>query len=394
MAYLLPDPGIPVGGTKGASVHVSSLCSAMVKHGAKVTLFAPKRTGPSPEGVSVIDIDVGPMKSGLDGEKLRIDAMARYYQQVEEHLRLDRPDIIHERLSLFAHGGSLSEKLGIARIVEVNAPVANERSTHFGLHYQDEAHRCELLALKDARVVAVSKPLVNWSMSHGARSALSIPNGANTQYLNPDNWKEKRIRIREELGMSSVVVISFVGSLKPWHGLEILLDAVSIAGIELPIGLLIVGDGPLRQTICEMGAKLPELVRFASIGAVAQNEVAQYLAASDISVAPFLPADPFYFSPLKVAEAMAAGLPIVASDFQSIRELLGKSGILVPPGDTKALAQALLDLIKDPLKRKMLSNLALERAHETLDWKSVAKSVLAEAQIAIKENANNPNGDI
>lgn len=382
IAYLLPDPGIPVGGTKGASVHVTALCEALAEKGATVTLFAPTVTGPTPKGVSTIHVDIGATKSGPEGEVLRMKAIEKFYGHVHEHLRSNPHDAIHERLSLFADGGCLSAQLGIPRLVEVNAPVADERSAHFGLEHYDRAKACERMALLNSVVVAVSMPLAKWSLSLGAKRAVSIPNGANTRLFEPSRWREDGLRIREQEGLEELTVIGFAGSLKPWHGLDIFMESLAILGKEENVGALILGDGPGMESLLEKGAELPATVRFCAVGAVAQIEVPKYLAALDISVAPYLPAEPFYFSPLKIAEYMASGLPVVASNSESVRDMLGSSGILVEPGDAGSLAEALLTLIRDGEKRSALSRSALERARNTLDWSLVAERVLNEIRSA------------
>jgi len=86
--------------------------------------------------------------------------------------------------------------------------------------------------------------------------------------------------------------------------------------------------------------------------------------------------DSFYFSPLKVAEYLAAGLPVVASDQGDLREIVGDAGLLVPPNDSAALAAALTRLCQDPGLRQTLLAAARARAG-ALDWLQVAGRVEA-----------------
>jgi glycosyltransferase involved in cell wall biosynthesis len=111
-------------------------------------------------------------------------------------------------------------------------------------------------------------------------------------------------------------------------------------------------------------------------GAVASDEVPRYLAAMDIAVAPYLPNERFYFSPLKVVEAMASGLPVIASDFEPVRDMLGPTGILVPSGDTAALAVAVGDLATDPDRRRRLGEAGRTRAVAQMDWLAVASRTM------------------
>ena len=382
IAYLLPDPGIPVGGTKGASVHVDAICGAMARHGASVTLYAPKVVGPlrsrGSEAVDVIAVEVGPIHSGDDADRSRIDAARRFFDSVGGALDASRPDWVHERLSLFAGAGTrLAAERGLPRIVEVNAPVALERITHFGLRLVADAHEAERDALRSSRVIAVSGPLTEWAKHCGAADAVVISNGADTGLFDPDCHELERSALRDRFGFdTSTTVVGFVGSLKPWHGVELLVDAVAAAATDMDVGLLIVGDGPRRDEVRKRMRSLPASMQGVVTGAIPSSEVPCYLAATDVAVAPYLPSDRFYFSPLKVVEAMAAGLPVIASEFAPIRELVGETGILVPPGDVGALSSAIRRLAGDPAVRVQMGRSGRARAVARLDWLAVAARTL------------------
>ena len=382
VAYLLPDPGIPVGGTKGASVHVDALCGTMARLGASVRLYAATVVGPlrsrGADGVEVHPVEVGRVRSGPDADVTRLAAARTFFESIEPDVRAFQPDWVHERLSLFAAGGTeLASTLGVPRVVEVNAPVADERIAHFGLRLTADAHLAEREALRGARVAAVSSPLAAWATERGAADATVIPNGADTGRLQPATWSKAGVELRRRLGFDEGrPVIGFVGSLKPWHGVELLLDAVAELAGSLAIGLLVVGDGPRRAMVDERARRLPASLQVAVTGAVPSDEVPQYLAAMDIAVAPYLPNDRFYFSPLKVVEAMASGLPVIASDFEPVRQMLGPTGILVPSGDTAALAVAIGDLSSDPDRRRRLGEAGRTRAVAQMDWLAVASRTM------------------
>ncbi|MHB1519432.1 MAG: glycosyltransferase family 4 protein [Acidimicrobiales bacterium] len=385
IAYLLPDPGIPVGGTKGASVHVESLCAALARMGARVVLYAARVTGSlraaGSEAVQVVPIDVGEVRSGTDADSTRISAAEEFFRTVGPLLDADRPDWVYERLSLFAGSGrALCATRNLDRVVEVNAPLANERMRHFGLERAAEAHRAERSALRDSRALVVSRPLAEWALETGASEAVVVPNGADTASFDPANWAGRRVNLRRRLGFDDQVVVGFTGSLKPWHGVDVLLEALGSLSSRRRLGLLIVGDGPGRAVTEQAARALPAWVTPVLTGAVPSSAVPGYLAATDISVAPYAPVDSFYFSPLKVAEGMAAGRAVVASDFPSIRELLGTTGVLVTPGDAAHLSSSITQLVDDPETRARLGAMARARAVHRLDWDTVAARTLAFAE--------------
>jgi glycosyltransferase involved in cell wall biosynthesis len=255
--------------------------------------------------------------------------------------------------------------------------VAEERRRHFSLTLVDEAARAELDALCGARVVAVSGPLAAWSRVTGAATAVVVPNGADTDGLERGRWERAGAAVRSECGFAeSQLVVGFAGSLKPWHGVEVLVEAVREASRGADLGLLVVGDGPRREAVVAAVRTLPAGVQVVLTGAVPPGRVPRYLAAMDMSVAPYLPSEDFYFSPLKVAEAMAVSLPVVASDFLPVRDLLGDTGVLVPPGDVESLARAIWELAVDPYARARHAAAGRSRAVESLDWLAVARRTI------------------
>jgi glycosyltransferase involved in cell wall biosynthesis len=102
----------------------------------------------------------------------------------------------------------------------------------------------------------------------------------------------------------------------------------------------------------------------------------------DVAVAPYPPQAEFYFSPLKVYEYMAAGLPVVASRIGQIEEAIrdGVDGVLCPPGDPEAFAAALLRLADDPLLRARLGRAARESVVAERTWSAVAGLIIGLAR--------------
>src|SRR5262249_4365696 len=208
--------------------------------------------------------------------------------------------------------------------------------------------------------------------------------------------------------------VGFVGTLKRWHGLTTLIEAFALLRTEKPLApasgergwgegvgasapspptslprsggegrnldvrLLIVGGGPERSHLeAAVAARgLSEAVVFT--GAVAPHQIPGLLASMDVAVAPYPKLANFYFSPLKVYEYMAAGLPIVASRIGQLAELLRheETGLLCPPGDSRALAAALERLHRDLALRKRLGAAARATAFEKHTWDAVARRIL------------------
>jgi glycosyltransferase involved in cell wall biosynthesis len=142
--------------------------------------------------------------------------------------------------------------------------------------------------------------------------------------------------------------------------------------------LLIVGDGPERARL-EADLAARDLRESAQLtGAVAPEAVPGLLASMDVAVAPYPPLASFYFSPLKVYEYMAAGLPVVASHIGQLAALLrdGVDGLFCPPGDAAALAAALERLKREPALRVRLGQAARAKVLREHTWEAVAQRIL------------------
>ncbi len=149
------------------------------------------------------------------------------------------------------------------------------------------------------------------------------------------------------------ILTGSVGRLTDQKGQRYLIDALSSLDGK---SLVIAGDGHLRSKLQEHANQLKVACKFA--GTVSPEKIPSFLRALDIFCFPSL----WEGLPNALVEAMAAGLPVVASDIPPHREVLGDAGIFVPPGDKDAIANALKRLINDSSLREALGIKAGERA--------------------------------
>src|SRR6266566_3881819 len=199
-----------------------------------------------------------------------------------------------------------------------------------------------------------------------------IPNGVDAERFRPD--------VRPAApGTLGSFTVGFVGSMKPWHGLDVLVEAFARLHGRVPDArLLLVGDGPARAAACaDLSARgLGGVVHCTE--AVPPLEVPGLLTSLDAAVAPYACANGFYFSPLKVYEYMAAGRAVVASRVGQLQTVIQHdvNGLLCPPGDAAALAAALERLRCEPAVRARLGRAARATVLDNHTWDAVAARVL------------------
>lgn len=184
---------------------------------------------------------------------------------------------------------------------------------------------------------------------------------------------------RQRLGLPmDVPIICHSGHLYPGRGGEETIEAL----VGLPQALLVMVGGR-AEDIARLRTKgnglgLGERLLF--IGQVPNNEVPAYLWAADVLVMPYTSRTPTvrYMSPLKMFEYMAAGRPIVATDFPVVREILreGETAVLVEPDSVQALREGILELLSDSARSKSLASRCLEQVRE-YSWTRRAQRILS-----------------
>lgn len=362
IAYVCADPGIPVFGIKGAAIHVQSVIGQLLKRGFEVDLFSPRVEGLPPSNLGTAKLKVHrlpggePHGSAADRE-LSCTAANR---DLAEALEASGPyDLVYERYSIWSHAGlETARQRGWPSVIEVNAPLIEEAARHFTLVHRELAQQSMERALNAAgHIVAVSREV---AQAIGRPSAVVVPNGVDHERFRPDIAPSRP---------SPLFTVGFVGNFRPWHGLDVLADCM---GRLQDTRLLAVGDGPERTMLETL--KQAELT-----GRVRNEDVPALLASMDVAVCPYPDIAGFYYSPLKLFEYMAAGVPVVASRIGQIPQIIsqGQTGLLVPPGDPAALAEAIKRLKQDQGLSRRIAAAAREQAIAAHSWERVVERILS-----------------
>ncbi|MEX1019262.1 MAG: ABC transporter transmembrane domain-containing protein [Litorilinea sp.] len=388
MAYICADPGIPVFGNKGASIHVQEVVRALQRQGITVELFAARLGGEPPPGLEHVPTHALP-------EIGKVDAAAREQRALAANAELKRRleqqgpfALVYERYSLWSYAGmDYARDHDCPGLLEVNAPLIEEQQQHRTLIHTEEANRVARRTFAAAQALlpvsqGVGDYLANFTEARGKTHVL--PNGVDPQRF-PLDLPPAQPRV------PGTFTVSFVGTLKAWHGLDSLVHAfVQLYAQDPSTRLLIVGDGPCREQLEAQidDASIAHAVHFT--GAVDHEQVPAWLRAMDVGVAPYPPLEDFYFSPLKVYEYMAAGLPTVASQIGQITDLIqhGHNGLLVRAGAVDELVDALQMLRNDAAQAARLARAARATIEEAHTWDHVAARI---QQLALAPTLSRPD---
>jgi glycosyltransferase involved in cell wall biosynthesis len=399
IAYVCADRGVRPSGRSGSATHVRELIRALVARGHDVTLLctaAETSSASLPCRVISFDEEATGSKVGSHIYKAArtLGDTSRATREVQELLlnsalttalsgMQPQPDLVYERQSLWCFAGlEFAKRVGAPHLLEVNAPLVDQQREFRELDLLSVAAGVESLLLSGSdRVLVTSPGLIPYARERGAsgRRVRVVTCGVPATILNGG--------ARSGASRDAPFVVGFLGTLKPWHGIDILLRAFrKLHRRSRDFRLLVIGDGPERARI-ETYLKAHNLEPYSEMpGEIEASGVPAQLARMSVGVAPYPDATPFYFSPLKLWEYAGAGVPIVASSAGDLPELFPhrEAALLHPPGSSSRLAEHIAKLHDDPQLAQRLARRArqIARAHT---WDRIAARVEKIANTAIAE---------
>jgi glycosyltransferase involved in cell wall biosynthesis len=364
IVYAALDQRVP--GTTGGSVHVTAVAAGLAALGHEVDVLTTPGPGPFPEGAARWHALPPPL--GLRHLRLlRTEAVRAFADK-------SRADVIIERYHNFGGEGMRAAKaLGAIGVLEVNAPVIDYPGSPKALldkallvepmrRWRDRQCRmADLIVTPAAGVLPEFVP---------RERIVEIEWGADTERFSPAATGP--LPFSKRPGARLAV---FAGAFRSWHGAINLVRAVRElrAGGRRDLDAVLIGDGPeLANAKAEAGG----IDGITFTGAVAHERMPACLAAADIGVAPFdVAAHPplqlaFYWSPLKVFEYMAAGLPVVAPAIPRLERILGPGHqrLLYDAREPGALAGALAYLADHEDERRRAGAAARQRVCDEFSW--------------------------
>ena len=317
--------------------------------------------------------------------------------------RIQNCGIIYQRLSVGNFlGVELSRMHKRPLVIEYNG---SEKwlSENWGTSYffKFMVEKIEVVTLRHAHlIVTISAALKDELIraGHTAERIVVVPNGFSQDVFSEDNLSGNNVQeLRQSItGGRNSVVFSFVGTFGPWHGTDVLADAIvhyfeayRSDQSDEDVKFLFVGEGVRKKTVTDILAPYIADGRVLMIGSVPHDQVVRYLAVSDVCILPTrknMDNSEFFGSPTKLFEYLAAGKPVIASPEGQVREVLAGSlhvknfkdkvdsldpsqiGIFFDSENEIQLAEAISLATENKQWRHSAGANARVRAHENYTW--------------------------
>jgi glycosyltransferase involved in cell wall biosynthesis len=357
--YVASDQVVP--GRTGGSVHVLEVASGLARRGHEVHAVVHAQPGAPPEE----------SLGGATFHRIRWSPDHRFFRfrarrEVETLLERTRAEAVLERYYNFGgEGVRAAAARNCPAVLEVNSPVVDHpASLKAGL---DALAGRPLRRYREGlcrRAAALLAPIPEIVPAFAREKTTIVTWGANVEAFSPDRRRE---RPREELGVPArAVVVLFSGSHRPWHGVHVLEEAGRRLRAREDLFFLFVG-GERRPARGFRGCHL---------GTLPYERMPELVASADVGVAPYDPSKlgqlqlGFYWSPLKIFEYMASGLPTVTIRRPPLTEIVREEqeGLFFREGSAADLAAALARLADDAPLRARLGGSARARVVERYSW--------------------------
>lgn len=366
-------------GPGGAEHLLAESLPHLARHGVipAVAALHSKEGNPVAERIAQLGVEV----SELGVERLRQpDGLRRVMTAAQKH----NTDLIHTQLEFSNVLGSLAaRRLRIPAVATLHTldapPPRSRRSLHFRAMSFALRHWCD-------RVIAVSESARQHHLGAARLTpakVITLYNGIDTARFDPH--PATRPDVRDELGIPrESPLITTVAVLREPKGIQHMLRALpDVLRTHPEVRYLVVGDGPHGPALRTLAADLG--VDHAVVWAGSRLDVERMLAATDVFVLPSLTEA----LPTVIAEAMASGLPVVATDVGGVAEMIdhGTSGFVVESGDPQALVGPIVRLLENPRQGEAMGRAGKRRSRRDFDVARQAERLAEQYRIMLRFEA-------
>ncbi len=377
----------------GQAVHIDEMIHALREQGHEVRVVAPGMGGDAagPGAPADMGAEAGWVKGLRERlpkslyELLELGYSLVAYRRLARAAREFQPDVVYERYNLFLLSGlMLKWRLRLPLLLEVNAPLVQERMRFGGLGLPWLGHWAERLVWRGADVVLpVTEVLADLVRARGVPTEriVVIPNGINEAHF---AQAPSPAQAKDALGWGDALVLGFTGFVRDWHGVDKVLRWLASGQAPAHARLLMVGDGPARADLEALARELGLADRVRFTGVVPREQVPAFVAAFDIALQPAVVA---YASPLKLFEYLALGKAVVGPRQPNLEEVLthGDNAVLFDPQQPGGLEAALTALCQDrALRDRIAAGSGSSIARLGLTWRSNAARVVRMATALVQ----------
>lgn len=380
----------------GQAVHIEEMIHALRTQGHEVHVVSPDMGEARPASSNLGD-EAGWVKRLRDSlpkwvyEILELAYTLVAYRKLAAAARAFKPDVVYERYNLYLLSGlMLKRRTGLPLLLEVNAPLVDERIKHGGLGLPWLGRWAEGKVWRGADVVLpVTQVLADHVVRAGvpAERIVVIPNG-----INEDHFAQapSHAQAQAALGWSGATVLGFTGFVRDWHGVDKVVRWLASPQAPAEARLLVVGDGPVRAELEALARSLNLADRVRFTGVVPRDQVPALVAAFDVALQPAVVA---YASPLKLFEYLALGKAVIGPRQPNLEEILthGENALLFDGDRAGALEEVLTTLCHDAALRARLGEAARQTIGRLgLTWDANAAKVVRLSQ-ALQQRSALPN---
>ena len=353
-------------------MHVRQLSEHLSRRGHDVLVLAP---GEAPDARDHVRIVGRPLHFPVNGSVAPVCFSVRSSRAVRSALRDFQPDVVHVHEPIMPSTSLLA-------VMQANAPVV---ATFHANVPHGTLHSATVRALAPFFRPVWNRIDRRLAVSRAARDSICARMGEGDVRIVPNGVDVDVFASAVPASLPPGRTLLFVGRLERRKGFPVMVRAFERLAREYPdVRLVVVGDGADRDAVnaLEEGTRSRVLM----LGRVSQEALPTYHRAADIFVAPAVGGESFG---IVLVEAMAAGLPVLASDIPGYREVTrhGVEGLLVPPNDAELLAAAMRRLLDDPGYARSLGDNGSVRARD-FDWETIVhqlEDVYAELAVRTAE---------
>lgn len=348
----------------GVVNHIIALEKQLTKMGHDVKIIAP--TSKAVENQESNYVKIGKARPfPVKGTTLRVSTSFRLGPRIKEVLEKEQFDILHLHEPCMPMLCSAMLKFADVPIVGTFHASGVMPNYYFG--WPVATFKLKRRRHKIVGKIAVSKPALLYAKKYVPGDYDVIPNGIDLEHFNPD------IKPFEKY-LDGKLNILFVGRLEKRKGVKYLIKAYNIVKEKYPDSrLIIIGPGRRFRRKYENMVNRKKLEDVVFLGNVPYEDLPRYYKTADIFCAPAVSGESFG---IVLLEAMAVGTPIVATNIDGYASVLtdGKEGLLVPPRNSRKLADALCRAMADKNLRFEMGARGILTSHE-YDWKKVSQRV-------------------